>query len=119
MCIYCNMTKQLFKTIINPTELTQLLDKICSKSENYYVMNNAAYKRGIFTGDIVKFIEFCIPHYHVSKRHYLERKTSYKNFVTIIRQICNSNNIAYIPKIVYDKSTYEILYYIYAKSSLV
>ena len=106
------MTKQLFKDIVNSTELFQLLDKICSKSESYYIVNNAAYKRGIFTGDIVKFVDYCKPYYHTSKRHYLDRKTNYNGFITILRQICNSNNIAYTSKITYDKSTYDILYYI-------
>ena len=111
------MSKQIFKTKIDATELFALLDKICSKNDNCYVINNAAFKRGMFTGDIVKFVELCKPHYHISKLYYLERKTNYKNFITILRQICNSNIIAYVSKIIYDKSTYDIVYYIPIQSS--
>lgn len=107
------MSKQIFKTNIKVADLFQMLDGVCSKNEKHYVMNNAAYKRGIFTGDIVKFVEFCKPYYHVSKRHYLERKLCYKSFTTILRQICNCNNITYTSQVAYDKSTYEIVYYIY------
>jgi hypothetical protein len=107
------MSKQIFKTNIKIADLFQLLDDICSKNDKHYVINNAAYKRGIFTGDIVKFIEFCTPYYHVSKRYYLERKLSYKSFTTILRQICNCNNITYTSQVTYDKSNYEIVYYIY------
>ena len=107
------MSKQIFKTNINITDLFKMLDGICSKNEKHYVMNNAAYKRGIFTGDIAKFMDFCKPYYHVSKRYYLERKITYNNFATILRQICNCNNITYTSQIRYDKSDYEIAYYIY------
>jgi len=107
------MSNQIFKSNIKVTDLFQLLDNICSKNEKHYVMNNAAYKRGIFTGDIVKFIDFCKPFYHISKYHYLERKPTYKSFATILRQICNCNNITYTSRVAYDKSTYEIIYYIY------
>ena len=106
------MSEQIFKTNINITDLFQMLDNICSKNEKHYVMNNAAYKRGIFTGDIVKFIDFCNPYYHVSKRYYLERTLTYKSFITILRQICNCNKITYTSHVTYDKSSYEIIYYI-------
>ena len=62
---------------------------------------------------IPEFLEMCKPYYHISKRKYLERKMSYNNFTTIIRQICNFNKIMYTSQIKYDKSNYNIVYYIY------
>lgn len=40
---------------------------------------------------------------------------SYKNLVTIIRHVCNNLKIAYTSKILYEKSDYEIVYYINIK----
>jgi hypothetical protein len=49
----------------------------------------------------------------LSKQKYLERKLAYNNFTTILRQICNFCAINYTSVIKYDKSTYNIIYYIY------
>ena len=67
----------------------------------------------MFNNVITDFITQCIPYYHLSKRKYLDRKLSYNSFITIIRQICNFNNITYTSQIKYDKSTYDIIYFIY------
>jgi hypothetical protein len=107
------MSSQIFKEHI-PNELfIKLLDDIAIKSEKCYVINNDAYKKGIFNNSIEHFITECIQYYHISKRKYLERKITHNSFITIIRQICNFNKITYTSQIKYDKSTYDIIYYIY------
>jgi len=107
------MTSQIFKNTIPNQLLIKLLDEISIKSDNCYVLNNNSYKKGMFNDTIGNFIEECKPYYHLSKRKYLERKLTYTSFVTIIRQICNFNKITYTSQIKYDKSTYDIMYYIY------
>jgi hypothetical protein len=42
---------------------------------------------------------------------------NYNKFVTVVRQICSVNNLPYTSKIVYNKSNYDILYYIYKERS--
>ena len=107
------MSTQIFKKKI-PNELFfGLLDLICMKNEKHYIFNIVSFKKGIFKEYIQKFIEECIPYYHISKRKYLEKKTTYNSFTTILRQICNYNKITYTSQIKYDKSTYCIIYYIY------
>jgi hypothetical protein len=107
------MSSQIFKNHI-PNELFfKLLDDIALKTEKCYVITNDSYKKGIFNDSIQKFISECTPYYHISKRKYLERKINYNSFITIIRQICNFNKITYTSQIKYDKSTYDIIYYIY------
>lgn len=93
--------------------LVTLLEKLCVKQDTHYVFHLDAFKKGVYTEDIPRFLEQCIPYYHVSKRTYLEKKLTYKSFTTVLRQICNRNNIAYTSEIKYDKSTYNIVYYIY------
>jgi hypothetical protein len=107
------MVSQIFKNQIPNDEIFGLLDKICLKNEKHYTFNNDSYKKGIFTGDIPKFILYCQPYYHISKRKYLERKLTHNSFATILRQICKFNSITYTSQIKYNKSTYDIEYYIY------
>ena len=107
------MSSQIFKNSIPNQLLIELLDDIAIKNEKCYVLNNNSYKKGIFNELIFKFIIECKPYYHLSKQKYLDRKLNYNSFITIVRQICNFNNITYTSQIKYDKSSYDIIYYIY------
>ena len=113
------MTSQIFKNPISNQLLIKLLDDIAVKTEKCYVLNNNSYKKGMFDDTIRNFIDECKPYYHLSKRKYLERKPTYNSFITIIRQICNFNKITYTSQIKYDKSSYDIIYYIYFISLVV
>jgi len=107
------MSIQIFKTEIPKEILYMLLDDICIKTDKYYILNINSYKKGIFNEKIPKFFEECKEYYHSSKKKYVERKITYKSFITIVRQICNFNKIIYTSQIKYDKSSYNIIYYIY------
>jgi hypothetical protein len=107
------MSTQIIKIPIPNNLLFDLLDKICLKNEKKFLFNYDSFKKGVYNGDIQKFIETCKPYYFLSKRKYLERKLTFKNFVTILRQICNFNKITYTSQIKYMKSSYIIEYYIY------
>jgi hypothetical protein len=93
--------------------LFSLLDKIAIKNEKQYIIDNNSYKKGILNNDINDFFENCKPYYYLSKQKYLEKKITYNSLITIIRQICNYNEIKYTSQIKYDKSKYNIIYYIY------
>ena len=107
------MSTQIFKQNVPIELLFNLLDSICAKNDKHYILNNEAFKRGVFQESIPKFLTDCNPYYHISKRKYLERKSTYNSFITVLRQICNFNNITYTSQIKYDKSNYDIFYYIY------
>ena len=107
------MSLQIFKHHVPNELLIKLLNNIAIKYDKCYVLNNNSYKKGIFNDIILTFISECIPYYQTSKRKYLERKLTYNSFITIIRQICNFNKITYTSQLKYDKSTYDIIYYIY------
>lgn len=107
------MSLQTFKTLIPKEMFFAFLDQICMKNEKHYILDHISFKRGIFNGIIQVFFEECKPYYHNSKRKYIERKLTYTAFTTVIRQICNSNNITYTSQIKYDKSKYDIVYIIY------
>jgi len=107
------MSLQIFKNKIPNEILFDLLDEIAVKNDKYYVFNTIAYKKGVFNNKINDFVEKCKPYYRLSKMKYVERKPTYNSITTIIRQICNFNKINFTSQIKYDKSTYDIVYYIY------
>lgn len=107
------MSSQIFKTHVPNELLINILNNVTVKTDKFYMINNSAYKKGLFNNTIPEFIQQCIPYYHISKRKYLEKKLTYNSFITVIRQICKFNNITYTSQVKYNKSTYDILYYIY------
>ena len=107
------MTSQIFKEHIPNEMFFNLLENIAIKNDKYYSINKNSYKKGIFDNSVVEFIQQCKPYYYLSKHKYLDRKITYNSFITIVRQICNFNKITYTSQIKYDKSNYDIWYYIY------
>jgi hypothetical protein len=107
------MSTQIFKKMIPTEKIFTLLDLLCIKNNKHYVFDLNSFKKGIFTQDINVFLEECKPFYHISKKKYLEKKITYNSFTTVLRQICNFNKIIFTSQIKYDKSNYEIIYYIY------
>ena len=107
------MSSQIFKNNIPNNMFFELINSICLKNEKHFTFNFESFKKGIYKEIISNFIEYCKPFYHISKRKYLDKKITFNSFATIMRQICNHNKITYTSKIVYDKSTYNIEYYIY------
>ena len=107
------MKSQIFKSLVPINILFELLEKICIKDEKYYLLSKPSYKAAEYHNLIVDFCSKVMEHYHTSKRYYVDRKMNYNKFVTVVRQICSVNNLLYTSKIVYNKSNYEILYYIY------
>ena len=103
---------QIFKQSIPNNILFDLLDTICVKKNALYIFNLDAYKKGIYNDSFPSFLERCKTYYHISKRKYLEKKLTYNSFTTILRQICKFNKITYTTQIKYDKSNYDIYYYI-------
>jgi hypothetical protein len=104
---------QIFKQRIPNNILFDLLEKISIKADKYYLINYNSFKKGLYNESISTFIETCKMYYHLSKHKYLNKATTYNSFITVVRQICNNNNIKYTSNIKYDKSSYDIVYYIY------
>jgi hypothetical protein len=104
---------QIFKLPFPNEILFSLLDITAAKTEKCYIFNSSSFKKGVFNGTILSFVDICKTYYHLSKHTYLNRKMTYSGFNTILRQICKANNITYTSQIKYDKSNYDIVYYIY------
>jgi len=105
-----NFNKDLFINLINK------ISKF-NNTNKYFILNNESYKKGQINNLIEEFINNIKEFYVKSKKFYLDRAMNYKRFLTIIRQICKSQNIKFEIKINYIKSKYEIIYYIYLENN--
>ena len=96
--------------------LKDILNKVCMIDSSVqlditeFVITKPLFKRAEIHNLIKPFLEAIKEHYYLSKQHYIDRQINYNNFITIIRQLCNVNDIKYESNIVYSKSDYEIEY---------
>ena len=107
-----------FTKMIDNSIIVELLKKNCVKINNYYIFDIISFKKGIYNESIINFIEHCRLCYKPKYHHYLERKLTAKTFLTILRQICNHNNIIFTNEIKYSNSTYETIYKIWIDETL-
>jgi len=107
------MTKQIFKQTIPNSILYAFLEKICFKTDKYYLIDMNAYRKLLFHNINEEMCNAIRSYYHTSKHFYLDRKMTYNSFTTIVRQICKHNNIMFTSQIKYNESKYNIDYLIY------
>ncbi len=107
------MKGQVFKKCVPASLLWRFLKEIQAEElDNCIIISNAEYKRALLLQYLLPFIKEMEEYYLPSKRHFITKNISYHNLLTILRQICNANSITYERKMKYDKSSYEIVYYI-------
>ena len=104
---------QIFQKDFPKEKLFDFLDKYCEKKNNKFTLNKVAFKKAKLEKEIEPFCNILKQYYYPSKHHYLEREMLYKNFITIIRQICKYHHLAFTSNIKYFKSKYEIEYFIF------
>lgn len=107
------MLHQLFRKQVPIELLMNLLGKICLKTDKYYLVDANAFKVLLYNNYHEEFCKTILEYYHSSKLYYVTRDFTYKSFATIIRQICKSNNVMYCSKMKYEKSQYNIDYFVY------
>ena len=85
--------KQVFCKPVEFTLVKPLLDTICEPPTNGCILvNETSFLKMMFHGYDKEFLTMLRPYYHLSKLHYLDRKFTYKSFVTILRQVCKACN---------------------------
>ena len=107
------MSRQIFRKLVPPEVLYTLLEKICLKTDKYYLVDYNAYKRFVYLKLDQEFKEEIIGCYHDSKRFYVTREIDYNSFINIVRQICKSNQMMFTSQIKYMESKYSIEYLIF------
>lgn len=113
------MKNQIFKSIIEPNILWDFLKDNGEIETEYISFSKSLYKKAVFRETIDSFIKILDNYYFTSKKYYITRKMDYIKFITILRQLCNSINEKYKTEMVYNKSSYEIVYHFYLPSTAV
>ncbi len=108
--LHYSMPSQIFKKSIPNLTLFNFLDQVAKKEDDAYVFDVYSFKKALYNKSIYKFIDDIRECYHKSKQFYVDRKQTYTSFVTLLRQICKNNSIPYNAKIIYEKSSYYIVY---------
>ena len=110
---------QNFKKQYNINKFVNIISKYCiSEKKNEYFFSPITYKKIIYNKELKPLIQELTEYYHKSKQFYLKRDMTYKNTLTIIRQLMNSLCIPFTSKIIYNKSKYTINYIIYLNDEI-
>jgi hypothetical protein len=105
---------QIFKNKIKKDIIISFLKDFCqNEKKKEYIFSPISFKKAEYKNEIKNLIENLKKYYHKSKQFYLNRPMTYKNFLTILRQICNHLCLPYTSKILYNKSKYNIIYMIF------
>jgi hypothetical protein len=107
------MASQIFKNTVPKELLKKFLEDNSISKGNKFVFSKVCFKKSQLKNTIHPLLEKIKPYYFPSKQFYITRSDNYKNFITIIRQICKFHNIGFVSNIKYNKSKYEINYSIF------
>ena len=107
---------QIFREPVPKEKLIEFLDQCVEVKNNSYVFSKTAFKTAQYKDIINSFCKELEKYYYESKKYYATRSMTYKNLVTIIRQICKYHFIPFTSNIKYYKSVYEISYTIFMTS---
>lgn len=108
------MSLNILKSKIPIQSLFDLLEKNCfNKTDKYYIVDLSVYKKLVLNNELAPYYESIKEHYKKSKQHYVTRPQKYTYFLTVLRHICNCNEVKYTSSISYDHSKHQIKYYIY------
>ena len=81
--------------------------------DKFLIFNDIIFKKKI---DIINnFYTYLLDYYFESKKFYLTRDKTFKNFCTILRQLCKYLNIPFTSKLQYNKTKYSIYYVLILK----
>tara|TARA_B100000795_G_scaffold268630_1_gene256009 strand:- start:6461 stop:6826 length:366 start_codon:yes stop_codon:yes gene_type:complete len=110
---------QNFKKKYNIYKFINIILKYGFKQKkNEYVFSQISYKQMIFNNELTPLITELSKCYHKSKQFYLKRDITYKNLLTILRQIMNSLKLTYTSNLIYNKSKHNINYTIYINDEI-
>ena len=93
------MPSQIFKNKYPIQTLFDFLELYSDKKHNYYYFTKTNFKKAVYEDAVMPYCQSLKKFYYLSKHKYLDKKQTYRSFIT--------------SKIKYDKSNYEIVYYIY------
>lgn len=99
-----------FRVVPSFEYVKQLIESICIRDKNDYILTNECFKRIKILGKLSNIQAELSEFYALSKQSYINKMTSYIGFSNVFRQLCKYHNIRVISHIVYIHSTYQIEY---------
>jgi len=106
---------QIFKKQVPINLILNLFKDNFEENNSIIKINAIMFNKMKYNNKLELFKQSFRGYYHTSKLKYIDKVINYKDFLTVIRQICKSKNINYNSNIVYNNSCYEIQYLIYIK----
>jgi len=103
------MKNQIIKNKID--FFSDFIKSIGTQEDNYLLIDENHYKSAEYKNLIDPFLLQINPYYYETKKRYLTRKMNYNNFITILRQISNKNEIVYESVMKYNNSKHYIEYH--------
>lgn len=106
----------VFYKNVNLEILYKLLENNALKTNEYYLIDETAYRKIIFTKEHEPFINDVHLCYYPAKRIYTTRELTYRTFITILRQICKYHSIQFEMRTKYSHCNTEKIYFLYYKA---
>lgn len=104
------MPTPIFKLTPPPEIIWDLLDEICFKENNFYIVNYESYKKMYYLEMEDYLFDNLLEYYNEAHYPYIEGELDYKRFLTIIRQVCKENGIPCIYDYVNEGGYYKQFY---------
>ena len=105
---------QIFNKKFDKDKIYTLFNKIGTKQlDKFLIFNEFIIKNKM--DNIQELYSYLSDYYFNSKKYYLDRAETFKDFCTILRQVCKFLNIPFTTKIIYNKSKYKIYYVVILK----
>jgi hypothetical protein len=109
---------QIFSEYVPYEILLYIFDEYCVRLEKpsgkiIYKINNSTHKKNSFNKKISPLLHDISGYYRPNKLTYIKNGTTYRGFLTILRQLCKLWEIPYEKNVKYDKNTYDIEYFFF------
>jgi hypothetical protein len=97
-----------FHTPVTLNILFDLFDKVCLSKETYYVFEMTSFNKMKYLNLYEPFIQTLKEYYYPCYYYYLDAELNLKNFMKIIKQICDYHHLKFTLKKVVLQSHYFI-----------
>jgi len=106
-----------FLESICPPPVALTASDVSGCKHEYIMIDNGAFKRGIFLDAIHPFMESMATHYYRPKYAFYAQRpmtgpASYAHFIQVIRHICKATKIEMIASLKYEQSLSNKVYYV-------
>jgi len=87
------MPIKVFKMTPPPEIIWDLLEEICFKEKDFYIVNYESYKK-MFYLEMEDYLFYNLLEYYNEVHYpYIENDLNYRGFLTVIRQVCKENSV--------------------------